>query len=224
MSVSIFALDMVHTARAGRQGQASAVPPCWQALRRFAEALVRQRGQVDGSSLARFVSAGFTRQRKARHFIPIAVLVGAASLAAPGPLMAQSPAPAYGEPVGLERARDILAKARAEAQRNNWTMAIAIVDPGGHLVALERMDQTQTFSIQIAIDKARTAGGLRRSTKVLEDAVGAGRNAILSLAGVTAIEGGLPIVVGGLVVGAIGVSGATSAQDGQVAAAGLSAR
>jgi len=103
-------------------------------------------------------------------------------------------------------------------------MAIAIVDPGGHLVALERMDQTQTFSIQIAIDKARTANGLKRPTKVLEDAVVAGRSALLSLGGVVAVEGGLPITVDGQVVGAIGVSGASSAQDGQVAVAALRER
>ncbi len=150
--------------------------------------------------------------------------VSAMALALPDFAVAQAPPPGYGAPVSLELARDAIAKARAEAQRNNWQMAIAVVDPSGNLVALERMDQTQTFSIQIAVDKARTAGGLKRSTKVLEDAVGAGRTAILSLAGVTAVEGGLPIIVNGQVVGAIGVSGATSAQYGQVAAAGLAER
>lgn len=137
------------------------------------------------------------------------------------PAAAQTAPPAYGAAVSLEQAREMVAKARAEAQKNNWSMAIAVVDPGGHIVALERMDQTQTLSIQIAVDKARTASGLKRSTKLLEDAVAAGRTGILSLAGVVAVEGGLPIVVNGRVVGAIGVSGASSAQDGQAAAAAL---
>lgn len=153
--------------------------------------------------------------------VAAAMLAGAAALAAPGLATAQNTAPAYGAPVSLDRARDAIAKARAEAQKNNWAMAIAVVDTSGQLVALERMDQTQTLSIQIAIDKARAASGLKRSTKLLEDAVSAGRTNILSLAGVVAVEGGLPIIVNGMVVGAIGVSGASSPQDGQVAAAGL---
>jgi uncharacterized protein GlcG (DUF336 family) len=165
------------------------------------------------------------------------VMAAAATLARPAPSAAQpvgqaAPAAqaaqaasstataAYGVPIGLDRAREIIARARFEAQRNLWAMAIAHVDTGGRLVA-ERMDKTQTLSIQIAVDKARTASGLRRSTKALEEAVGAGRTAILSLPGVVAVEGGLPIVVNGLVVGAIGVRGASSAQDDQVAAAAL---
>ncbi len=156
--------------------------------------------------------------------IAAVALAGAVALATPAAASSQTAAPSYGTPLSLERARDAVAKARAEAQKNSWAMAIAVVDTGGPLVALERMDQTQLSSIQIAIDKARTANGLKRSTKQIEDAVGAGRTAILSLAGVTAVESGLPIIVNGLVVGASGVSGASSSQDGQVAAAGLADR
>lgn len=142
----------------------------------------------------------------------------------PGSANAQAAATTTANSVSLDRARELTARAVAEAHKNGWSMAIAVVDNGGHVVLLERMDQTQVFSVQIAIDKARTANGLKRSTKALEDAVAAGRTAILTLAGVVAVEGGLPIVVDGSVVGAIGVSGATSAQDGVVAAAALNTR
>ena len=116
----------------------------------------------------------------------------------------------------------MLAAAVADAARQNLPMAIAIVDSGGHLVAFERMDSTQTGSIAVAIEKARTAVAFRRPTKVFEDAVSGGRNVILNL-GVMPIEGGLLLLRDGRIVGGIGVSGGTAPQDGVIAAAGVAA-
>ncbi len=121
--------------------------------------------------------------------------------------------------LNLDGARKIAAAAEAEAKKNNWNVVIAIVDDGGNLLYLQRMDGTQTGSIQVAIEKARTAQAFKRPTKALEDAVMGGRNVILAL-GVLPIEGGLPVKVGDQVVGAIGVSGVTAPQDGQIAKAG----
>jgi glc operon protein GlcG len=121
----------------------------------------------------------------------------------------------------LEAARQILAAAQEEARKNNWTMVICIVDDGAHLICLERMDGTQIASVIIAQDKAATAVRFKRPTKALEDAVTGGRLVVMKLGGATPIEGGLPIVVGGQVLGGIGVSGGTSPQDSQVASAGL---
>jgi uncharacterized protein GlcG (DUF336 family) len=126
--------------------------------------------------------------------------------------------------LGLEDARRIAAAARAKAVAEGWTVVIAIVDDGGHLILLERADGTQKASVQVAQEKARTAILYKRPTKALEDAVGAGRLVVMQLPGATPIEGGLPLVTAdGHFVGAIGVSGVLSAQDGQVAAAGVAA-
>ncbi len=121
----------------------------------------------------------------------------------------------------LEAAKLIAAAAREEATKNQWNMAICVVDDGGHAIYLERMDGTQVASVVVAQEKASTAARFKRSTKILEDAVLGGRSVILKLPSATPIEGGLPIVVDGEVIGAIGVSGGTSAQDGQVAGAGV---
>jgi glc operon protein GlcG len=123
----------------------------------------------------------------------------------------------------LEAAKQIAAAAEAEAKKNNWTMVVAIMDDGGHLIYLERMDGTQIGSVEVAQEKAATAIKFKRPTKSLEDNVAGGRQVILKLPGATPIEGGLPIAVGNEIIGAIGVSGGTSPQDGQVAAAGLAA-
>ena len=120
----------------------------------------------------------------------------------------------------LDGAKKVAAAAETEARKNNWNVVIAVVDDGGHLVYLQRIDGTQTGSIDVAIQKARTAQAFKRSTKVFEDAIAGGRNAILALPGALPLEGGLPIVVGGQVVGAIGVSGVKSTEDGQIAKAG----
>ena len=121
----------------------------------------------------------------------------------------------------LEAAKAIAASAAEEAIKNKWNMAICVVDDGGHPIYLERMDGTQVASVVVAQEKASTAARFKRSTKVLEDAVLGGRTVLLKIPGATPIEGGLPIVVDGEVIGAIGVSGGTSVQDGQVAAAGV---
>jgi glc operon protein GlcG len=120
----------------------------------------------------------------------------------------------------LEAAKKLAAAAEAEAQKNKWNVVIAVVDDGGHLLYLQRMDGTQTGSIDVAIRKAQTAMSFKRPTKVFEDAIAGGRNALIAL-GALPLEGGLPISSGGQVIGAMGVSGVTSQQDGQIAKAGV---
>lgn len=129
----------------------------------------------------------------------------------------------YGSPVTLDVAKKIAAGAVVEANKNNWRVAIAIVDTHGFLKYYEMMDDTQTASASVAIEKARTAAMFRRPTKMFEDAIAGGRNALLGMNGAIPIEGGLPIVANGKVIGAVGVSGLTSPQDAQVAQAGLDA-
>jgi uncharacterized protein GlcG (DUF336 family) len=121
----------------------------------------------------------------------------------------------------LEAAKQMAAAAQAEAKKNNLTMVIAIVDDGGHLIYLERMDGTQIGSVVVAQEKAAGAVKFKRTTKAMEDVVAGGRNAVLALPGFMPVEGGLPIMVDGQLIGAIGASGGTSPQDGTVAAAGL---
>jgi glc operon protein GlcG len=123
--------------------------------------------------------------------------------------------------VSLELAKKIALAAEEEAIKNKWTMVITIVDDGGNLVYLERMDNTQNGSIEVAIQKARTSVSFKRPTKVFEDMVAGGRNTILGMSNVIPIEGGLPLSVDGQVIGAIGVSGAKSGEDGMVAKAGV---
>lgn len=137
---------------------------------------------------------------------------------------AAAPLP-YGMPIGFEAARKAMAAAEKEATENNWNVAIAIVDSGGHLVMMHRLDGTQIASIRIAEGKARSALEFRRPTKALEDAVAGGGAGLrlLALEGVTPLEGGVLIQAGGRIVGAIGVSGVTSAQDAQIARAGAEA-
>ncbi len=122
--------------------------------------------------------------------------------------------------LALDDARRIAAAAQEEAHRQGWSVAIAIVDEGGHLAFFQRLDGTQLASCDIAIAKARTAALFRRPTKALEEAIAGGRTAVLKLPGATPIEGGLPLLHAGQVIGGIGVSGVQSAQDGIVAAAG----
>ena len=123
----------------------------------------------------------------------------------------------------LAAAKKIAADAEAEAMKNNWRVVIAIVDDGGHLIYLQRIDETQTGSIDVAIQKARGAVAYKRPTKVFEDAVAGGRNVIITLPHSMPIEGGLPLVVDGKVIGGIGVSGVTAQQDGVTAKAGVDA-
>jgi uncharacterized protein GlcG (DUF336 family) len=131
------------------------------------------------------------------------------------------PRPPYGPAINLETAKRVAAGAAAEATKNKWTAAIAIVDNHGFLVYYEMFDDTQTASANVAVEKARTSAMFRRTSKEFEDNVAGGRVAVLGLPGATPIEGGLPIVVSGKMIGAIGVAGMTAAQDGQIAKAGL---
>ncbi|WP_414661165.1 GlcG/HbpS family heme-binding protein [Horticoccus sp. 23ND18S-11] len=131
--------------------------------------------------------------------------------------------PTYGPSITLEQARTLSAAAQQNARQNGWLMVVAIMDAGGHLVLLERMDQAQFGSVQVAQDKARSAVAFRRPTKAFHDMVAAGGEGLrmLVMSGAVPIDGGLPIIINGAVVGSIGISGGTSAQDGQVAQAGL---
>ena len=142
------------------------------------------------------------------------------------PLAAQqTPPPPYGEPISLELAKKMVAAAEAEAVRNNWAVAIAVIDSGGHLVMLQKLDNTQLVSIRVSETKAKTALGFRLPTKMLEDAVAAGGagTRLLALQDIAPFEGGFPIIVDGKIIGAIGVAGVFSPQDAQVARAGLAA-
>jgi len=131
----------------------------------------------------------------------------------------------YGPSITAETAKKIAPVAIAEAKKNNWTMAVAIVDTHGELVYFERMDEVQQGSVDVAIAKARSAARFKRATKVFQDGLAAGGAGLrlLSLEGAVPVEGGIPLVVGGKIVGAIGASGGTSEQDGVVAAAGVAA-
>ena len=125
--------------------------------------------------------------------------------------------------ITLDGAKAILAAAEAEAAKNKWTVAIAVVDESGNLIAFHKLDDTQMGSIDIAIGKARTAARMKRPTKALEDAVAGGRTVMLAVEGITPLEGGVPVLLDGRVIGAVGVSGVTSQQDAQVAQAGAAA-
>ena len=122
--------------------------------------------------------------------------------------------------ITLAAARRIAAAAEQEAIKNRWNMFIAIVDDGGNLMYLERMDDSQLASQEVSVQKARSALLFKRPTKALEDAVVGGRIVVMTLANAVPVEGGLPLMAYGKIVGAIGVSGATSPQDGVVAKAG----
>ncbi|HET7600930.1 MAG TPA: heme-binding protein [Gemmatimonadales bacterium] len=125
--------------------------------------------------------------------------------------------------ITLDGARAMAEAGEAEARRRGWTVAIAVVDPSGGLVLFHSLDGTQPGSQEIAVAKARTAARLKRPTKALEDAIAGGRHALLGVSGILPLEGGLPIVRGGEIVGAVGVSGMTSAEDAVIAAAALQA-
>jgi glc operon protein GlcG len=138
--------------------------------------------------------------------------------------LAQSPAP-YGPPISLENAKKAAAAALAEAHKNNWTMAVAVVDPGGTLIYYEKMDNTQNGSAKVAIDKARSAALFKRPTKAFADRLTSGNAGlpVLAVEGAVPVEGGIPLVIDAHIVGAIGLSGDTSDHDGQCAQAGADA-
>jgi uncharacterized protein GlcG (DUF336 family) len=146
-------------------------------------------------------------------------LAGLALVLSSGVAFAQS----YGGDVTIAQAKQIATGAIAHAQKNKWNMAVAIVDRHGSLVYFEKMDDTQIGSVQVALDKAKTAGMFRRPTRSLEERVAKGAIPLLALNGATPITGGVPILVGGKVIGGVGVSGATGDQDEEVALAGTKA-
>lgn len=152
----------------------------------------------------------------------ITLAAQAQQAAAPPPA---APPPPYGAAVTLEQARSMMVAAEAEARRNKWDVAIAIVDSAAKLVAFQKIDGTQHASVDIAIGKAITAVNFRRPTKALEDAIAGGGAGLrlLALPDLTPLEGGMLIVIDGKIAGGIGVSGVTSQQDAQVARAGLEA-
>jgi uncharacterized protein GlcG (DUF336 family) len=172
-----------------------------------------------------------------RIFAPAMTLVTLAAFSAWAQLPATPPSapspppavasgtPVYGPVIALDAAKRVMAAAEAEAVRNNWAMVVAIIDSGGNLVMLHRLDNAQLASLRIAQGKARTALEFRRPTKALEDAIASGGAGLrlLALDGVTPIDGGLLLTSGGRIVGAIGVSGGSANQDGQVAKAGADA-
>ena len=123
--------------------------------------------------------------------------------------------------ITLDDAKKAMVAAEAEARKNNWNVAIAVLDAGGHLILFQRMDDTQIGSVNIAMGKAKTAVNFKRPTKAMEDIVAGGRMAFLAVEGIIPIQGGLPVVVDGKVIGAVGVSGVQSSQDEQVAQAAV---
>jgi uncharacterized protein GlcG (DUF336 family) len=157
-----------------------------------------------------------------------AIAIGAAGaltpVAAQAPVAAPPPTP-YGPTITIEASKRVATAAVAEARRNNWYMAVAIVDPAGDLVYFEKMDNTQAASVAIAIDKARSSARFKRPTKAMQDVLAAGGDGLrfLALNGAIPAEGGVPVMMDGKIVGAIGVSGGSGQQDNQTAMAGVAA-
>lgn len=141
------------------------------------------------------------------------------------PASAQQTPPPYGAPINLDTAKKIMAAAEAEATKNNWQVVITIIDSGGHMVMMQRSDNTQLASIPASAGKAQTSLQFKLPSKALEDTIAAGGAGIrlLALKDISPFDGGFPIVVDGKIIGAIGVSGGLSSQDAQVARAGLNA-
>jgi uncharacterized protein GlcG (DUF336 family) len=139
------------------------------------------------------------------------------------------PAPSTNTPYGIsispDAAKKVAAAAIAEARKNSWAMAVAVVDTGGYLVYFERMQDTQLGSVDVAIDKAKSAVLFRRPTKSFQDTLAGGGAGLrmLSLRGAVPVEGGIPLIVDGKVIGAVGASGGSSDQDGNTAQAGAAA-
>ena len=154
------------------------------------------------------------------------VLILGASIASaqqPAPAAAPPPPPPYGPPITLEQAKKVMVGAEAEAKKNSWNVVMVVLDSGGNLVMLQRMDGAQFGSIEVAKDKAYSAVAFRWPTKAFDDALaqGGANLRILKLSGAAPLEGGIPIVVDGKLIGAVGVSGVTSAQDAQIGRAGI---
>ena len=155
----------------------------------------------------------------------VRAVLGVIFIAFAASAMAQQAVLPYGAAISLDAAKKAVAAAAGEARKNGWLMAIAVTDPNGHLLYFERMDNTQIGSVNIAIRKAQTAAQFKRPSKVFQDLIAKGDSFtyLLGLEGAMPVQGGLPMVMDGKIVGAIGVSGATGDQDSQCAMAGLEA-
>jgi glc operon protein GlcG len=163
------------------------------------------------------------------------LLIAAAAVLAAEACFAQQPNPLdsvpekmpfdipYGAPISLERAEAAIAAAAAESKKRDWKMNISVVDSGGNLVAFQRMDGAQIASIRISEHKATTAAMFRRETKIFENGIQSGLNYLITLDGVIGSRGGIPLLDGGKLVGAIGCSGGTGSQDEVVCKAGAAA-
>jgi glc operon protein GlcG len=182
--------------------------------------------------MSRVMSPAMSRSR----ILALVCALGGVVAISAGPALAQQPAPAgspaaasvstatlpYGPPVTLDQAKRAMAAAELEAMKNSWQVAIAILDSGGNMVMFHKIDNTQLSASEGAEGKARTSLQFKRPSKALDDAIAAGGGGmrLLALKDITPLEGGIPLVANGAIVGAIGVSGALSAQDAQVAKAG----
>ena len=156
----------------------------------------------------------------------LSLIVGTVLVFAAASASAQAPAPPppYGTPITLEQAKKVMAGAEAEAKKNSWPVVIVILDSGGNPVMMQRLDNAQWGSVDIAKEKARSAVALRRPTKVFQDLIAqGGANLRLLNIGYSVLEGGIPIVADGKIIGSVGVSGVTSQQDAQIAQAGIDA-
>ena len=156
----------------------------------------------------------------------LSLVIALAAILAAAVATAQTPAPPpeYGAPITLEQAKKVMAGAEAEATKNKWPVVITILDSGGNTMMVHRLDNAQFGSVDISREKARSSVALRRPTKALQDLIAqGGANLRLLNIGYSVLEGGIPIIVGGKVIGGIGVSGVTSQQDAQIAQAGIDA-
>jgi glc operon protein GlcG len=153
------------------------------------------------------------------------VVAGPALAQQSSPPAAAAVTPPYGPPITLDQAKRAMAAAELEAAKNSWQVAVTILDSGGNLVMFHKVDNTQLASIGASEGKARTALTYKRPSKVLDDALAAGGAGLrlLAIKDLTPLEGGLPILVDGKIIGAVGVSGALSSQDAQVGKAGIDA-
>jgi glc operon protein GlcG len=154
-----------------------------------------------------------------------ALAAGSASAQQPTGTSQPAPTPPYGPPITLEQAKRVMAAAELEAAKNSWQVAIAILDSGGNMVMFHKLDNTRLASIGVSEGKANTALRFKRPSKALDDAIAAGGAGLrlLAVKDITPLEGGLPVILDGTIIGAIGVSGALSSQDAQVARAGAAA-
>jgi glc operon protein GlcG len=165
-----------------------------------------------------------TMQRLLSPVIGAALILAAAIASAQQPpAAAPPPPPPYGQAISLEQAKKVMAGAEAEAKKNSWNVCIVVLDSGGNIVMVQRMDGAQFGSIEVAREKAYSAVAFRRPTKAFDDLLAQGGNnlRILRVPGASPLEGGIPIVVDGKLIGGIGVSGVTSAQDAQIGRAGI---